>query len=102
MTVEPLAHILRLADAGEAVDAIAAHPDVGVTIGRVYAILRKHRPDRPRHARRRTSEKRPMIIGLLAQGIKPPRVAELAQVERQYVYRIMSELKIPVDSKRRL
>ena len=84
--------ILKRNDAGEDVAAISAAENVG--FGYVYTILREHRPDRPRQPRTRTSEKRKLILGLLAARIPPARVAFLAQCSRAYVYRLMDEEEI--------
>lgn len=91
------ADILSRADAGETVAAIAAGADV--TAGRVYAVLRKHRPNRARKLRVRTSRIPDQIRALDAIGTKPARIAFLLDVRRQYVYRILGE-PISVDSKR--
>jgi len=82
--------ILSLHDRGAKVAAIAAAE--GVTQGHVYAILREHRPDRPREARTRTGAKRRLVLGLLAKGYQPPRVAFLARCSAAYVYRLAEEL----------
>jgi hypothetical protein len=84
----PLANILARHDAGEHVSAIAAACQVSP--GHVYGILRQHRPDRQRKPRERTSERRRFILGLLAQDIRPRRVAFLAQVSPAYVYSILN------------
>lgn len=86
-------HILSRHDAGESVATIATAENVSP--GYVYGILRHHRPNRSRKARTRTSEKRVMVLGLAAKGIKPARVAYLAQCSEQYVYRILSEATPP-------
>ena len=88
---ETIASILSRADEGEPVAAIAE--SLSVTPGVVYGVLREHRPERTRSPRKLTSEKRPMVLGLLGAGIKPSRVAELAGVTRQYVYRIKEDSK---------
>jgi hypothetical protein len=79
--------ILSRHDAGEHVSAIAAACQVSP--GHVYCVLRKHRPERQRKPRERTSERRRFILGLLEQDIKPRRVAFLAQVSPAYVYALM-------------
>jgi hypothetical protein len=79
--------ILSRHDAGEHVSVIAAACQVSP--GHVYGVLRKHRPERQRKPRERTSERRRFILGLLAQDIKPRRVAFLAQVSPAYVYALM-------------
>lgn len=81
--------ILKRHDRGEAVAAISAAEDVG--FGYVYSVLREHRPKRKRAPRTRTSQKRKLILGLLARNIKPPRVAFLAQCTPAYVYKLIEE-----------
>lgn len=81
--------ILSLHDGGHSVAIIAA--DAEVSPGYVYGVLRQHRPARSRKPRTRTSEKRKLILGLLARGHLAPRVAVLAQVSAAYVYRLQSE-----------
>jgi hypothetical protein len=84
-----LAAILARHDADEYADAIAAAEEVSP--GYVYGVLREHRPDRTRKPRTRKSEKRRMILGLAAQGIKSPRIAFLCRCTPAYVYKILSE-----------
>ncbi len=79
------ADILTMADAGESVEAIAAACDL--TRGRVYTILRKHRPGRSRQPRRRTSSKPDQVRALCKMGTPVKRAAELLGVTRQYAYR---------------
>jgi hypothetical protein len=81
--------ILKRHDHGDSVSTIAAAESV--SFGYVYSTLRQHRPKRPRQRRTRTSEKRKLILGLLAGGIAAPRVAFLASVTPAYVYRLQSE-----------
>jgi hypothetical protein len=64
-----------------------------LTPGRVYAVLREHYPDRPRTPRGRTSDKPRAIQGLNEHGIKPARIAVLLSVTRQYVYRVLGEVR---------
>lgn len=85
MTV-PVDAILTAYDAGTSVAKTAAIHNVAV--GTVYGVLRRHRPDRPRRKRSFHSEKRAMILGLLAQGIKPARVAFLTGCTRQWVHMV--------------
>lgn len=82
--------ILTRHDAGERNVAEIATAE-SVSIGHVYGVLRKHRPDRERKPRERTSERRRFILGLLAQDIRPRRVAFLAQCSPAYVYFISKE-----------
>jgi len=88
-----LANILSRHDNGEHVAEIAAAE--GVSIGHVYAALRKHRPNRERKPRERTSERRRFILGLLAQDVPPRRVAFLSQVSPAYVYFILKQESAP-------
>ncbi len=83
--------ILALADVRPllSVEDIAARVNLGQ--GRIYALLRQHRPNRPRHPRRRTSELPAQVRGLTAKGIGPARIAALLGVTRQYVYKILAE-----------
>lgn len=77
--------ILRDSDAGARVDDLAKRYELDPSA--VYRILREHRPDRPRSARRRVSNLPAKIEALAGAGSKPARVAELLGVSRQYVYR---------------
>lgn len=81
--------ILARHDGGEHVADIAALE--GVSPGYVYGVLREHRPGRKRKPRERTSELRRFILGLLAQDIKPPRVAFLSECTPAYVYKLIDE-----------
>jgi hypothetical protein len=88
--MNPLAaRILARHDANESVATIAAAE--AVSFGHVYTVLREHRPGRSRQPRTRTSEKRKLILGLLAGGIAPPRVAFLAECTPTYVYKLAQE-----------
>lgn len=87
--------ILKRHDDGEN-DVMAIAKAEGVGFGYVYTVLREHRPNRPRKPRKRTSKKRKFILGLLARGIRPPRVAFLAECTPAYVYKLMDEEGIPV------
>lgn len=84
-------HILSRFDAGDAPDAIAT--TLSLSIGTVYAVLRRHRPHRRRKARARPVGKREQILGLVARGHKVARVAELVGVSRQYAYRVLGEVE---------
>jgi hypothetical protein len=86
----PLENILARHDAGE-LDVAKIAADEGVSIGYAYTALRENRPGRKRKPRERTSEKRRLILGLLAQQIAPPRVAFLAQCTPAYVYKLIAE-----------
>lgn len=77
--------ILKRHDAKQSVADIALHLDMSA--GYVYGVLREHRPNRARKARRTTSDLPRMIAGLAKQGIKPGRIAVALAVSRAYVYR---------------
>jgi len=79
--------ILSAADRGERIASIAAA--AGVSVGRVYAILREHRPERTRSRRTVTSTVPLQVRALYAAGTKPRRIAELLGVSRAYVYAIL-------------
>lgn len=81
--------ILSLSDAGHPPDAIAHSLALSPTT--VYAVLREHRPARPRKVRARTSDLPYRIRGLRGCGIKPARIAVLLGCSRAYVYRILGE-----------
>lgn len=83
-----LADILAAADAGTDVATLAR--TYSLSISATYALLREHRPDRQRKARRRSSEKRDIILGLSAKGHEPERVAFLVGCSRAWVYRILA------------
>lgn len=84
------ARILQLIDAKWAVEDIAA--DVQASTSYVYGVLQTLRPGRKR-IRRRKSELRYKISGLLQNGLAPARVAFLCQTSRQYVHRLQKELE---------
>lgn len=86
LTVE---QVLKRADDGERVPKIAKA--AGVKTGRIYALLRKHRPERERSSRTRTSMVPQQVLALHKTGAGPSRIAELLDVSRQYVHRIISE-----------
>jgi hypothetical protein len=81
--------ILARHDRGETVEQIRIAEGKG--FGYVYSVLREHRPNRKRKPRARTSEKRKLIIGLLAAGIRAPRVAFLASCSPAYIYKLQDE-----------
>lgn len=58
---------------------------------RVYAVLREHRPDRPRKRRPRTSARRAAVLKLSRKGYIPSDIASAVGVSRQYVYKILGE-----------
>jgi hypothetical protein len=88
-SMSALEDILARADAGESVVQIAA--TVEKSAGHVYAVLREHRPDRPRKAREATSDIPRMIRGLSDGGMLPRRIAAVLGCSRAYVYRCLSD-----------
>jgi hypothetical protein len=82
---DTLRTILEWSDAGHKVATIAAQVSLKERV--VYAALARHRPDRPREARRLTSVVPAKIAALQAAGATPTRIAELCGVSRAYVYR---------------
>lgn len=86
-----IATVLRIADEGGTVDAMCEVS--GLKSSRVYAVLRKHRPDRPRQPRRRVSRVPDKVRGLTAAGIAAPRVAFLLGITPAYVYAILGREK---------
>lgn len=85
-----LAQLLKRTDAGERISDVAV--TAGVTTGRIYAILRKHRPERDRAARTRTSMIPAKILALNKLGTKPSRIAELlGGISRQYVHKVIAD-----------
>jgi DNA invertase Pin-like site-specific DNA recombinase len=91
MRQETLHKLLKMADDGASVAAIAR--DVALQPRRVYAVLAEHRPDRPRKRRPRTSKKRRAILALEAQGFVESDIASAVGVSRQYVYKILAEVR---------
>lgn len=84
------AAILSLSDSGEHPQAIALA--LTLPAGRVYAVLRQHRPKRTRKPRVCTSDVPEKVRGLrFVCGYEPPRIAALLDVSRAYVYRILAE-----------
>lgn len=87
-SAQAIAIIRRLCDAGATVAEMQAA--TGLKQSRIYSLLREHRPDRPRQARRCTSDVPFKVRGLVGQGIAPRRAAELLGVTPAYVYAILS------------
>ncbi|XUM19796.1 hypothetical protein ACRAVF_19205 [Bradyrhizobium oligotrophicum S58] len=84
--------ILSRFDAGETpVQIIAALAAAGVSKRVVYAVLRKHRPERVRAPRRRTSTIPARVRQMSGEGIAVARIADLLQVTSVYVYRILAD-----------
>jgi hypothetical protein len=63
----------------------------GCGFGYVYSVLREHRPKRPRQPRTRTSEKRKLILGLLATGFAARQVAKMTKCSPAYVYALIKQ-----------
>lgn len=85
------AMVLRLADEGVRVEAMCAV--TGIQRSQVYRILARHRPDRERQGRRRTSDLPRRVQGMFKEGIAPGRIAALLRVSRAYVYRIIGPVR---------
>lgn len=83
--------ILAFYDALQDKDPAVVARALPCSLGTVYAVLRHYRPGRKRKARPKTSGKKVQILGLVARGHKVARVAELVQVSRTYVYRVIAE-----------
>ena len=81
--------ILARHDAGADVEAIRVAEGCG--FGYVYSVLREHRKDRPRQPRTRTSEKRKLILGLLATGFGARQVAKMTKCTPAYVYALIKQ-----------
>lgn len=75
--------ILQRCDRGERVADIAAA--VGLGDCRVYQVLRKHRPDRPRAKQGPRSDRPRLIREMFATGMRQSRIAAALGVSRQYV-----------------
>lgn len=90
MKPDRLAQLLQAADQGARAADIAA--SLGVTPAAVYSQLKKHRRGRKRSPRvEGFNETRFKIVGLLAAGHLPSRVAAVVGVSRAYVYKIQGE-----------
>jgi hypothetical protein len=63
----------------------------GVALPRIYATLRKWRPRRERAARRRTSQKRGLVLALAKEGVGAARIVVLVRISRARVYKILAE-----------
>lgn len=82
--------VLALHDSGQHAEQIANALDV--PRGRVYAVLREHRPDRERKPRRRVSGLPAQIyFKRTVEGVKPCQIAKALQVSRQYVHKVLNE-----------
>lgn len=89
--MNPTIDILALHDIGQHAEQIASA--LGVPRGRVYAVLREHRPDRGRKPRRRVSSLPVKIHGYKARGIGQSRIAVLLGTSRQYVHKVLNEVR---------
>jgi hypothetical protein len=88
LTMNPiLSKILALADATprQSVAVIAAA--VSRSPGHVYAVLRAHRPERPRKVHKTRSDKPHRIAVMHLANVHPDDIAERLGVSRTYVYR---------------
>lgn len=83
--------LLRDADAGMLVADLARR--YSLPPGRVYSLLREHRPDRRRSPRTRTAALPVQIRGMLGLGLRPARVAFLLGITRAYVYAVRGSLQ---------
>lgn len=77
--------ILARSDRGKSAQEITA--ELGVSLGHVYAVLRAHRPDRPRKQHEKRSDKPSRIAMLHLQNMHPEDIADELGVSRTYVYR---------------
>lgn len=68
---------------------------LGLPVGTVYAVLRQWRPNRLRAPRRRTSQKRALVMALHAAGFAASRIAVLLKCSRARVYKILQERSSP-------
>lgn len=81
--------ICELSDAGRFPAQIADL--LGVTKGRVYDVLRQMRPNRARKPRQRISLLPAQIKSLHSVGTPVPRIAQLLEVSRAYVYKVLQD-----------
>jgi hypothetical protein len=98
---DPVKDICQRSDAGETPAQISAA--LAIPAGKVYAILRQHRPSRPRAPRTRTSEVPARVVALAtpdgiktslaAVGIKAKDIAKECGVSEAYVHRIIQEAR---------
>lgn len=83
--------IVELSDAGEHPAAIADALDLSVS--RIYSVLQKHRPDRPRKPRIKNGQMRKdVMFDLRVTKLDPAAIAAKRGCARQYVYKLMGEL----------
>jgi hypothetical protein len=82
-----LDQFLALADGGADADELRTRS--GLEKSRVYGLLREHRPNRQRKARRQTSRVPEAVRALSALPTEPQRIAYLLGVTPSYVYQIL-------------
>lgn len=83
-----VARIVLHSDLGKTPAQIAAF--CKVPVHKVYAILRRERPDRRRAPRPCTSAVPALVMGLAREGVKAARIASLCQCSCAYVHRILA------------
>lgn len=81
--------ILRRTDAGQSPKEIAAALDMDVHL--LYSVLRQYRPRRKRARRPFVSSKRPLVLAMWAEGIRAARIAEVLEISRARVYKMLSQ-----------
>jgi transposase len=80
-----------LSDQGHSPSAIASR--LALPPGKVYAVLRRERPNRTRAARRCSSEVPAKVAALAAAGLSAKRIAELCGCSKAYIYRLLQEAR---------
>lgn len=83
--------IVQLHDDGKTADEIAKL--LHVSLGYVYSILRKERPNRERKEHRRTSEIPAEVVTMFEAGIKATQIAKRLKISRAYVYKCLPRQK---------
>ena len=91
--LDPTPQILSFFDGGYTPPQIVAA--MHLSAGKVYAVLRQHRPARARAPRTRTSVVPAQVLALHAEKIGAARIADLLQVSRAYVYAILKSQPEP-------
>lgn len=79
--------IIRRVDAGQPPKDIA--PALNVDRHRLYDVLRQYRPRRKRSRRPLVSARRPLALALWQEGVRAARIAELLQISRARVYKLL-------------
>jgi hypothetical protein len=87
--MENAARITEMSDNGHTPAAISLA--TGIPAGRVYAVLRRERPNRARAPRRPTSPLPARVLALHGAGLRAGRIAELCGCSKAYIYRILKE-----------